>query len=128
MPLTMTMSLPEFDIGHLQRLTIGTEKGTRGMHRAFRRYIEIMENIPPPPTKVVRQLYEILINRYYHVLWSRGYPDQAVVQLAVEKSTASDDERVALLSYLGSITFPEYAKLIEAVEMMAAVRGKPQEA
>lgn len=102
----------------LRRLVMAGEKSGTAMRRVLYRYVQLMDNIPPSPGDVVRDLGECLVSRRPDLIGRLEYPSKDELLEAIENSPIPQQTRYRLKRYIEVIGFPEYAKLMEAVELM----------
>jgi hypothetical protein len=99
------------------RATKVGERGGHGVRRCLNRYAEIIERTVPPPATMVSLLNTVTATAS-GLLHGMLYPTREDISRAVELSTLPGEKRAELLSYLERVSYAEYAKLIEAVEIL----------
>lgn len=118
----MKLSLREDDpaLGVIRRnMRIGERNGC-ALKRILIRYAAILDETPPPPAAVVSALYSMLMNnRSRNYLSVEGYAPLAAIIQVVTEAPVSEQQRNMVLGHLERISYPEYAKLMEAIESMA---------
>lgn len=102
----------------MRRLTRGGEKVGTGLRRALLRYAQIMEATDSPSPQVVLELHEILATHRNDLLNRMEYPAKGEVLETIKGSTSPERKRKALHAEVDGLSFAEYAKLMEAVELM----------
>jgi hypothetical protein len=101
----------------VMRATKVGERGGHGVRRCLNRYAEIIARTLPPPAEMVSRLNTVTATTV-GLLHGMEYPARERIVSAISVSTLPGEQRSALLSYLERISYAEYAKLIEAVEML----------
>lgn len=118
--LQARLSVAEGDATYLmlRRLTRGTEKSSQGLRRAVLRYGQIMDNTDPPPPQLVVELHNLLVAERVDLLNRVEYPLKSEILSAVDKSAIQASKRKAIHHEIDGMSFAEYGKLMEAVELM----------
>lgn len=118
--LTARLSLREDDpcLAELRRLTMSGERSTVALRRVLYRYADIMKNTGSSPGEIVRDLADVLVSSRVDLIGRVEYPLRDEVIKAVSESPIPEPIRRKLVKYIETINYAEYAKLIEAVELM----------
>jgi hypothetical protein len=101
----------------VMRATKVGERGGHGVRRCLNRYAEIIERTVAPPAGMVSLLNTVTATTA-GLLHGMEYPSREDIARAIGVSTLPGEQRATLLSYLERVSYAEYAKLIEAVEML----------
>lgn len=117
------ISLNEGDdlLPHIQRLTWPSENGSAGVRRAISRYASLIENAKPSPPDIVRDLSDAIMSSRIDLIGSMRYPSQPHVLSAIDNAAISAERREKLKVYVQRLQLLEFAKLIEAIEVMQKV-------
>lgn len=102
----------------LRRLCLVGERHTVALRRMITRYSDLIANTPASESYIVRDLAAALANEQHLLMSPNGYPDRIKVVEAINRSTININQRHKLANYVSELTYAEYARLIESVEML----------
>lgn len=105
-------------LNELRRLTMAGERTPVALRRALNRYAAIMANTAPSPGDIVRDISHVIVSTRVDLIGHIGYPDREEVLSAIASAPIDAPLRKKLEKYVERLTYCEYAKLIEAVELM----------
>lgn len=105
-------------LNELRRLTMAGERVPVAVRRALNRYAAMMANTTPSPGDIVRDISHVVVSTRIDLLGRIGYPDREELLNAISSAPVDASLRRKLEKYVERLTYPEYAKLIEAVELM----------
>jgi hypothetical protein len=117
--LLITLRIKEDDAAAytIRRAMRISERPSLALKRIVNRYESILQNTPSPPAEYVDSLYTVFAcSMQFRV--GIDYPIREHVINLVRESTLPEEKIQSLITYLERISFVEYARLMEAVEVM----------
>jgi hypothetical protein len=118
--IAMSMSIREDDpiVLDIRRASMSGESSSKALRRIITRYSEMLNNTPPSPGEVVRDLARVIVEHQVDLIGRMNYPRKDEVISLIHSSTVEAHVRKRLAIFIEQTSFTEYAKLIEAVELM----------
>jgi hypothetical protein len=118
--LNVKLTIKENDpiVNDIMRLTRSSERTSLGVRRLINRYKLILDNCPPCPDKIIRDLANTISTIGFDLLGRIGYPPKDELLRVIENAPVEKETRISLIKYIENCTYVSYAKMIEGVENM----------